>query len=73
MIREPVKSTSSQDMGNEEFQSLLQSNPGSICNIQEIEEDVRRQSMKAVRNELIRVLPEPTKKQKPINASKSPI
>ena len=65
MIREPLKTTSSDDMGNEEIQSLLQSNPGSICNIQEIDEDVRRQSMKAVRNELIRALPVPTNKQSP--------
>jgi hypothetical protein len=60
-------------MGNDEFRSLIHSHPGSICNVHEIEEDERHQSMKAVRNELIRVLPVPFKKQKPTKAITSPV
>ena len=48
---------------NDELGILIHSHPGSICNINEIEEDERRQTMKAVRNEIIRVLPIPYKKQ----------
>ena len=71
VIREPINNTSCED--NDEFRSLIHSHPGSICNVNEIEEDERRQTVKAVRNELIRVLPVPFKKQKPMKASTSPV
>ena len=58
---------------NDELGILIHSHPGSICNINEIEEDERRQNMKAVRNEIIRILPIPYKKQKPGPRRNTPV
>ena len=69
MIVEPI----SNDEANDELGILVHSHPGSICNINEIEEDERRQRMKAVRNEIIRVLPIPYKKQKPGPRRNTPV
>ena len=63
----------SNDNVNDELGILIHSHPGSICNINEIEEDERRQNMKAVRNEIIRMLPIPYKKQKPGPKRNTPV
>ena len=69
MIIEPDSS----NQVNAELNILIHSHPGSICNINEIEEDERRQTMKAVRNEIIRVLPIPYKKHKPGAQRNTPV
>ena len=49
---------------SQEANALMYSNPGSICNLHEIEEDERRMSINAIRSELQIGLRKTYKKQK---------
>ena len=49
---------------DQEVNALMYSNPGSICNLHEIEEDERRMSINAIRSELQIGLRKTYKKQR---------